>query len=96
MIACVIPSSIKQRAVDLRIQGKSYAEICRELGIDIPKSTMSGWFSGLELPEEVLRSMRKSPESHLLYARQRSIEAREQIRKCVLEKIRSSNRVREL
>lgn len=41
----------KNQALKLRLQGYSYGEIRTKLGI--PKSTLSTWFSGLKLPEEV-------------------------------------------
>ena len=37
----------KEQALKLRLQGKSYNQITVRLGI--PKSTLAGWFSGLEL-----------------------------------------------
>lgn len=37
----------KNTALKLRLQGKSYNEITHTLGV--PKSTLSGWFTGLEL-----------------------------------------------
>ena len=37
----------KEQALKLRLQGKSYNEITESLGI--PKSTLAGWFMGLEL-----------------------------------------------
>jgi hypothetical protein len=38
------------KALKLRLTGKSYTEICIALGI--PKSTLSGWFSNLELTQK--------------------------------------------
>ena len=37
----------KEKAIDLRKQGKSYLQISREL--NIPKGTLSGWFKNLQL-----------------------------------------------
>lgn len=42
--------SDKNKALKLRLSGKSYGEIKTLLGI--PKATLSGWFNGLELPEK--------------------------------------------
>lgn len=39
----------KDAALKLRLNGKSYSEICSALGI--PKSTLSGWFSDVVLSE---------------------------------------------
>jgi len=45
----------KQRAMRLRLKGRSYNEINRLLGT--PKSTLSGWFSDLELPKEAKKRL---------------------------------------
>jgi len=55
----------KNKALKLRLSGKSYNEITKILGI--PKSTLSGWFSGLELSEE-------SKKRILERARKKSLE----------------------
>ena len=47
----------KQTAFKLRLQGKSYNEISKALGI--PKSTLSDWFRSFELPEEAYTRLRK-------------------------------------
>lgn len=41
--------SDKNKALRLRLQGRSYNEITGLLGV--PKSTLSDWFTGLQLPE---------------------------------------------
>lgn len=43
----------RNKALKLRLSGKSYNEITKILGV--PKSTLSGWFSGLELSEKSRR-----------------------------------------
>ena len=43
----------KNRALKLRLKGKSYNEIHRELGI--PKATLSNWFADLVLPKKALQ-----------------------------------------
>ena len=43
--------SDKSSALKLRLSGKSYSEITVMLGV--PKATLSGWFNGLEIPDEV-------------------------------------------
>jgi len=47
----------KFKAYRLRMQGRSYNEISRLL--KVPKSTLSGWFSELELPEEAKQRIAK-------------------------------------
>ena len=46
----------KAKAYQLRITGKSYNEITKSL--KIPKSTLSGWFSGLSLSEEAQKRLK--------------------------------------
>jgi len=41
---------LKEKAIGLRKQGKTYSEIRQDLGVAIPKSTLSNWCSGVELP----------------------------------------------
>ncbi|MEK9154798.1 MAG: hypothetical protein AAB596_01910 [Patescibacteria group bacterium] len=55
----------RNEALKLRLSGKSYSEITKILSI--PKSTLSGWFSGLELSE-------KNKEKILEKARKKSLE----------------------
>ena len=43
-------NSLRKRALALRLNGRSYNEINRLL--KIPKSTLSSWFSTLDLPEK--------------------------------------------
>ncbi len=47
----------KSKALKLRLTGQSYSEISNSLGI--PKATLSGWFTGLELPEEAKKRLEK-------------------------------------
>lgn len=54
----------RSKALKLRLSGKSYSEIKKTLGV--PKSTLSGWFSGLELSE-------KNKKRILKRARQKSL-----------------------
>ncbi|NCO25143.1 hypothetical protein COW77_01200 [Candidatus Wolfebacteria bacterium CG18_big_fil_WC_8_21_14_2_50_39_7] len=58
----------RNKALNLRLSGKSYNEITKIL--DVPKSTLSGWFSGLELSEKsrkkILERVRKKSLEGLL------------------------------
>src|SRR3989338_10312950 len=49
--------SDKPQAFKLRLNGKSYTEISNSLGI--PKATLSGWLTGLELPQEAKDRLNK-------------------------------------
>ncbi len=46
----------REKAVELRKEGKSYAAICKELGV--PVSTLSGWFRGVEWSKGVAERLR--------------------------------------
>ena len=50
--------TIKPKAIELRKQGKTYSEICKELRY-IPKSTLSGWFRGIDLSEKDILRIKK-------------------------------------
>lgn len=47
----------KNKALKLRLKGRSYSEINQIFGI--PKSTLSGWFTDLELPESARERIKK-------------------------------------
>lgn len=85
----------KNKAMTLRLKGYSYNEITNSLGV--PKSTLSDWFTGLELPEKAqariknrvaeasLKGLIKKNklQTHLAIQRAKSIrkEARKDIKK---------------
>jgi len=50
-------NEVRKKAFELRVQGYSYNEINRSLGI--PKSTLSGWFKDLELSPEANKRLDK-------------------------------------
>jgi hypothetical protein len=67
----------KNIAIQLRRQGKTYNEINRLL--DIPKSTLSGWFNGFEIPARIKRRLwtnnqRKWAQSITEYNKKRAID----------------------
>lgn len=80
----------KEKAIALRLSGKSYNEITSSLGV--PKSTLSGWFCGLVLSSEAreriqqrvhsgaLRGLlkRNANQTHLAVQRMREIRAESQ------------------
>ena len=43
---------IKSEICNLRRKGLTYSEIIKEIGIKIPKSTLSGWVHNIPLPSE--------------------------------------------
>ena len=80
----------KSQAFKLRLQGRSYNEINQLLGIS--KSTLSSWFTGLELSQEAQKRIRQrvyhgtlkglvkknKNQTHLAIQRMRSIRAEAQ------------------
>ena len=62
---------IRSRAIDLRLQGKTYQEINTLLDKQIPKSTISYWFRGLELSSEVQDNLSKKIAQKLTIARKK-------------------------
>lgn len=53
------PSYLISKAKDLRSQGFTYREICKEIGEKIPKSTLSSWFKSISPPVEYYERMKK-------------------------------------
>src|SRR5579859_4176889 len=50
MVALFMHSTdVKNRAVELRKEGKTYSDINKYLGLNISKSTLSGWFKNIAL-----------------------------------------------
>jgi len=60
----------KEQAIKLRLSGKSYGEILRELNIP-SKGTLSFWFKGIKLPLEAKKRLRKN----ILIAREHGLFA---------------------
>ena len=48
----VLDNNIKQKAIQLRKEGKTYADICQILKLSIPKSTLSYWFREIILSDD--------------------------------------------
>lgn len=92
----------RQKALKLRLEGKSYTEIKNILGI--PKSTLSGWFTGLELSPKAKARIQKrvysgtlkglikrnKNQTHLAVQRMRTIrkEAEAEINKLTVEDLK--------
>lgn len=67
----------KFTAIRMRKQGKTYNEITTLL--DIPKSTLSGWFNGLKIPERIKRRLwsnaqKKWAQSITNYNKKRAVD----------------------
>ena len=51
---------LREKAINLRLEGKTYGQIKRSLGIS--KSTLSGWLKNLELSKEQIKSLSRNKE----------------------------------
>ena len=81
----------KTKAMRLRKQGKTYREIVSILSKAIPKSTMSGWFRGLELSQAARARLKKISEKHLSHARVAAHTVNKRHRQGYLDGIRKRN-----
>lgn len=52
----MVQSTLRQKAINLRLRGKSYGEILKELNLT-SKGTLSYWFSNLRLPPHAQRRL---------------------------------------
>ncbi len=43
---------LKTKVIILRKSGKTYSEICKVIGVNVPKSTLSNWCGNISLPRE--------------------------------------------
>lgn len=82
---------IKNKVIELRKQGKTYTEIKNELGLDIPKSTISCWCSDIALQGEYREKIRNLNLSALDRARKAAIEVKRAIRIKEIEAICEDN-----
>jgi len=71
---------LKRRAFELRERGFSYKQISQELGQDFPKSTLSHWFRGLEMPKVYKDAVRHNNLIHLQFSRAKAMEAKSLVR----------------
>lgn len=62
-------SHLKEKVKSLRATGKTYAEIMCELAVKIPKSTLSDWCSGVQLPAEYDEKLKTLTSSNFNKAR---------------------------
>lgn len=84
-------SEVKKKAIHLRRKGKTYQEIVRALSKEIPKSTMSGWFRGLELSRGAKDRLEKRSMKHLRRARVAAKAVNARLREEYLNGIRRRN-----
>lgn len=81
----------KQEAIALRKQGLTHPEICNKLGLSIPKSTMSYWFRGINLPPSAISRLDSLKMQKLDISREKAVLRNKKIRETFLEKIENRN-----
>lgn len=87
-------ADLRKNALVLRKDGKTYAAIGEELGVRIPKSTLSYWCSNVCFPKRVQEKLRAQNELHLIRARRLALDAKRHKREEYLLSVRK--RVRHL
>ncbi len=84
-------SEIKQIAIDLRLQGHTYREISQHLGIVIPKSTLSTWFTDIVLSETALQRISSEFKRGNIKARESAVQANTKKRELYLNSLKLRN-----
>lgn len=82
---------IKTRAVNLRLSGKTYSDINRELRMNITKSTYSTWFKNLKLSKSSKIELEKNIAIKLLAAQQKAFEINRSRRDVFLKTLKNKN-----
>ncbi len=59
------PQQIIANAINFRIKGFTYKEICDQLDLIIPKSTLSSWFKNISLPLDYYNRMKMSKYTNI-------------------------------
>lgn len=78
---------LKSRAVGLRKRGQSIREI--EASLNIPRSTLSGWFKDIKLSETQEQTLRQNWLRALVKARTKAVQWHNQQKKLRLKKARA-------
>ena len=59
----------------MRIQGKTYREICDAVSTKIPKGTISGWCKGIELPDSYWGRVKSMSIINVIQAQKKAVVA---------------------
>ena len=86
-------TKLKNKALLLRKQEKTYAEIQKILGRKIPKSTLSYWFRGIDMPDHFKEAIRQKNFNNLKQARILALQAKKDKRELYLADIRQKSHV---
>ena len=85
-------SRFKNKAIDLRITGKTYSEINLLLEVKVPKSTLSLWFRELKLPRSSSKKLRTNQIVRIKEGRTRALKINEEKRRVYLSRLFERNR----
>lgn len=84
-------NALRKKAMKLRQKGKTYTEIQKELGIVIPKSTLSYWLKAIILSDEYKKRIENHNTELLFRARIKAVEAKRNIRQKYIESLKQRN-----
>lgn len=82
---------LKQKAIILRQEGRTYSEITRQIGVNIPKSTLSYWLKSIKLDRSYQNAAKLKRLKHLKKIRQLALTANKRKRANFLHSIRKKN-----
>lgn len=65
---------MRNQAIELRRKEKTYPEICKELGVKIPKGTLSGWFKGMKMSDGYYERRSVLEKNGLHFAQKKAVQ----------------------
>ena len=83
---------IKEQALYLRKQNKTYSEICKSLKVKIPKSTLSYWCKDVPLPASYFKKLNLLNYRILGEARALAVLANRKKQEQLLDRIKKENK----
>lgn len=83
--------NIKGKIIALRKSGKTYGEIQKFIGENLPKSTLSSWCSDIKVPKSFVARVDKIRLDSLKKARAKAILAKQRIKKDFLHQLELNN-----
>ena len=84
--------AIRKKVRELRLKGKTYAEINRELNLSVPKSTFSYWFRDLLLPPSAVERIASVSSANLKRGRKIMSANRVKAREMRIKTLHTNNR----
>ncbi len=86
------PEQVKKTARKLRAKGKTFSEIKKQLGLKIPKSTVSDWCSDVKLPKWYSKKLALLNTTSLNKAQKMSLVSNQIKRERFIKEIRIKNK----